>query len=106
MGFGGPVWHASISARAAGSPVNLTRKLFDLALDELAGVGDATLGEWRELGNVAVHLRRRLTPVEAAIGQIAAVVDVRGTPEFTTRIDAMRAWLPPAMRNMPLEMYP
>jgi hypothetical protein len=67
----------------------------------LVGVGDAALGEWREIGDVAVHVRRRLTAAEMRYAGIAAVVDVRGTDEFTRRVQRMRPFLPPAMRGMP-----
>lgn len=58
----------------------------------LSGIGDASLGEWFEIGDVAVHLRRRLTVVEAAGLE---VVDVRGTDEERRRLAPFRALLPP-----------
>ncbi len=105
MKFGGPVWHASISPRFP-LLVNRERRLFEIAADQLDGVGDAALGEWREVGDIAVHLRRRLTDDEAAYAEIGAVIDVRGTEEFTRRITRMRPWLPPQMRTMPDEAFP
>jgi hypothetical protein len=86
--------------------VNRERRLLDLALDQLDGVGDAARGEWREVGDIAVHLRRRLTDDEAAYAEIAEVCDVRGTEEFTRRIQRMQPWLPPQMRGLPFRAYP
>lgn len=54
-----------------------------MALSALSGVGDETLGQWEEMGKTAFHLRRRLTPDEAAA--VGEVVDVRGTPEGDRR---------------------
>ena len=77
MGFGGPVWHASV----AGSifPAVLERE----AVRQLAGLGDAAAGEWREMGNRAFHVRRRLAAREVAV--TGPVVDIRGTPEARQR---------------------
>lgn len=50
----------------------------------LAGVGDAALGEWRELGSVGsgvVHIRRRLSHAERELAGGLTVRDVRGTDE-------------------------
>lgn len=62
-------------------------------------MGDASAGEWKEVGDVAVHLRRRLTDEEAA--RVGPVVDVRGTWEMTKRINRIRKFLPEAFRNLP-----
>jgi hypothetical protein len=86
--------------------VNRERRLFDIAEDQLDGVGDVTLGEWREVGDTAVHLRRRLTDDEAAYAAIASVIDVRGTEEFTHRIQRIRPFLPLGLRTMPDEAFP
>jgi hypothetical protein len=86
--------------------VNRERRLVEIALAELAGVGDATLGEWREMGDTALHVRRRLTAVEAALAGIDAVIDVRGTEEFTRRIQQLRPFLPAPMRALPDEAFP
>ncbi len=86
--------------------VNRERRLFDIATQQLAGVGDATLGEWREIGDIAVHLRRRLTDMEAAVAGIVEVIDVRGSDEFTRRIQQMQPFLPPQLRGLALEQYP
>jgi len=90
------VWHASISSRA---PVRDPLALFPLAERALLGVGDAALGEWREVGEIAVHLRRRLTAEEAAA--VGPVVDVRGTWDMTKRLNRVRRYLPEALRHLP-----
>lgn len=77
-GFGGPVWHASASCGTYAASELVARRA-------LAGVGDALLGEWLELGRAGVvHVRRRLTPAEAA--RVNPLRDVRGTSEETERI--------------------
>jgi hypothetical protein len=76
----------------------------NLAHQELAGVGDAALGEWEERGDVAVHLRRRLTADEAA--NIGPVIDVRGTWEGQKRLTRMRRFLPPQIAQLPDEALP
>jgi len=58
-----------------------------LAERALAGVGDATLGEWREIGSRTVHLRRRVSDAERASLGGLEVRDVRGTDEERQRID-------------------
>lgn len=98
MNFGGPVWHASISAPGR---VMIPARLFTVADHVLRGVGDATLGEWREIGDIAVHLRRRVTAAEMRAAGIDAVCDIRGTEECTRRIRRLRPHLPPAMRDLP-----
>jgi hypothetical protein len=80
--------------------------LWALAEGVLRGVGDAALGEWREVGDNAVHLRRRLTAAEIRAGAIAAVCDVRGTLEYVQRIERMWPYLPPPMRLIPLDEFP
>ena len=50
---------------------------------ELAGVGDAALGEWREYSGRAFHLRRRLNAAEEQ--SVGPAVDVRGTDEARRR---------------------
>jgi hypothetical protein len=73
--------------------------LFRLAAKALDGVGDAARGEWREVGDIAVHLRRRLDDIEAAT--VGPVVDIRGTWEHTKRVNAVRRYLPEPMRRLP-----
>jgi hypothetical protein len=70
----------------------------------LDGVGDATLGEWREIGDIAVHLRRRLTEAEAA--RVGPVVDVRRTKDGMKRRNAMRRYLPAAFHQTPMDQWP
>ena len=101
MGFGGPVWHASaaeIRHRGVGlSPITSLR-LWLAAECALLGVGDATLGEWRQVGDVAVHVRRRLTAVEVA--RVGPVCDVRGTWESKKRVARMDKYLPAQWRGV------
>lgn len=87
--YGGSVWHASIAPRR----IRLSPKLLEeRALAALEGVGDATLGEWREMGAVAFHIRRRTTPEESAI--VGELRDIRGTAEVTERLRPVRHLLP------------
>lgn len=80
MGLGGPVWHVSVASR--GLPYG-RGPLEQHAERELVGVGDPHLGEWREWGDIALHIRRRLTPAEqAAVGDVQ---DIRRTPEAVRR---------------------
>jgi hypothetical protein len=79
MGFGGPVWHVSAAAGTRGTA-------WAMADRALAGVGDPALGEWREVGVRAVHLRRRLSAAERALAGGLGVRDVRGTPEERERL--------------------
>jgi len=96
------VWHASVSGR-----YSRDWHLFEeIARDELESVGDATLGEWLERGDIALHLRRRLTDGECRKGQIATVVDVRGTDEGKVRIDRMRPFLPSQIASVSAEQLP
>lgn len=100
MNFGGPVWHASVSY-----PGRFPGSLLDDARRELAGVGDATRGEWVEQREIrkdspmlrawVVHVRRRLTAEEEAI--IGPPVDIRGTAEFERRSEIIRRWASPLM---------
>lgn len=81
------MWHAS-AASSVGAP---TDKIKIAALLALEGVGDATAGEWAEISNRAVHIRRRLTEREAvAVGEVR---DVRGTGEARRRVNAIRPYL-------------
>jgi hypothetical protein len=87
MGFGGPVWHASGRARTEADG-------WKLAEDALMGAGDARLGEWREIGGIVrgwrvVHLRRRLTRIEAVGCGYPDPVDVRGTAIERARFMAL-----------------
>jgi hypothetical protein len=81
MRFGGPVWHAcALPQRMVGREfIEQTVRL------ALMGVGDASLGEWREWTEVAVdswrraqrdcvvaayRIRRRLAEAECALGEV------------------------------------
>lgn len=88
-GYGGPVWHASTAPNGITLSAEFLRAA---ALDELAGVGDPELGEWHEWSGYAHHVRRRLTPAEAAT--VGPVRDIRGTYEATKRLAAVRRHLP------------
>ncbi len=83
MNLGGPVWHASIAARRLPVPAILERE----ALRQLAGAGDASLGEWREWTGRAFHVRRRLAPAEQR--HTGPVLDIRRTPEAVRRAAAL-----------------
>jgi hypothetical protein len=89
MEFGGPVWHASIGQ--FGRPVIDAATWFAVAEQCLHGVGDAGLGEWREVGDVAVHLRRRLAPREQ-IG-VGDVCDLRRSNEGRRRLFRAKQWM-------------
>jgi hypothetical protein len=73
-------------------------ELLGVCMGALDGVGDPKLGEWVEVGETAMHLRRRLNPIEQA--SVGPVVDVRGTPEGQRRMDRARRFLP---RGFPVE---
>jgi hypothetical protein len=90
-GFGGPVWHASISTHDGRRS---TIERWTRAARALSGVGDPQLGEWRETGNIAVHLRRRVTADEWA-GRPWGM-DLRHTPEGQKRLAAPGATAIPA----------
>jgi hypothetical protein len=77
MQLGGPVWHASV----AGSLIKAV--LEREAERQLLGVGDASLGEWREVGETAFHIRRRLSEREQRA--VGPVLDIRRTDEAWMR---------------------
>lgn len=85
MNLGGPVWHASV----AGSLIKAV--LWQEAERQLAGVGDTLLGEWRETGTRAVHLRRRLSEREQRA--VGPVVDIRRSDEARLRAARLGARL-------------
>jgi len=62
--------------------------LEQMAERALNGVGDASLGEWREWTGRAFHLRRRLSEKEERM--IGPAVDVRHLPEGRERFEAVR----------------
>ena len=86
------MWHASVSP-IGGVPTERNRaQLFAEAEAALSGVGDAALGEWREVGDKAVHIRRRLTVEEART--VGPVVDLRGQREALSRLWRAQQWMP------------
>lgn len=101
MGFGGPVWHASIAPRRAYYGATMCQRFAELAL---TGLGDAQLGEWREWSGAAYHLRRRVSVAEQR--HVGPVRDIRGTAEARARADALprrvRELLPPHVVAMEL----
>lgn len=85
MNLGGPVWHASV----AGSLLKAV--LWQEAERQLEGVGDASLGEWRETGAKAVHIRRRLSEREQRA--VGPVMDIRRSGEARMRAARLGARL-------------
>ena len=65
---------------------------------QLSGVGDASLGEWREWTGRAFHIRRRLTPAEER--RTGPVQDIRATQEARDRARAVG----PMLRYAPREV--
>ncbi len=63
-----------------------------MARKALIGVGNYAWGEWSEVGNMAFHLRRRLSSGE--FDRVGAAVDIRGTLEYHERLRAMTLYLP------------
>ena len=92
------MWHCSISGVVFNSLA-----AFTVAEHVLRGVGDGRLGEWREEGAIAMHLRRRLTLAEMHWAGISGVVDVRGTPEHAYRVNRMRPYLPAGLRALSVD---
>ena len=77
MNLGGPVWHASV----AGSVIKAV--LEREAERQLSGIGDASLGEWRKVGDKAFHIRRRLSEREQR--RVGPVEDIRRSDEARMR---------------------
>lgn len=75
----GPVWHVSIAARSLPIRAVLERE----AERQLSGVGDAAQGEWREMGDRAFHVRRRLSAAEQR--SVGPALDIRRTDEAIAR---------------------
>lgn len=94
MGLGGPVWHVSVA-----SPYLPVRAQLEAeCLRQLDGVGDASLGEWREWAGRAFHLRRRLSAREQR--SVGPVVDIRGTAEALRRAQRLGSLLDHAPREV------
>jgi hypothetical protein len=100
MGFGGPVWHASVSSPllTVGSEV-----LEAMAREILDGFGDAGLGEWTEDRPKAFHIRRRLTPREQE--RVGDAVDIRGSAEEKSRMAILLYDLPEPLRSMVADSF-
>lgn len=90
----GPVWHCSVAAGSLPIRSVLERE----AVRQLAGVGDASRGEWHESDGRFFHVRRRLS--EAEERQTGPALDIRRTPEAVSR--ALR--LGPLLRFVPPEV--
>jgi hypothetical protein len=83
MQLGGPVWHVSVAS--SGIPI---KGLLEAECErQLAGVGDPSLGEWREWTGRAFHLRRRLSAREQR--DVGPVVDIRGSEEARRRVERL-----------------
>ena len=89
-GYGGPVWHASIAFHERGRPVAKVTDEHWLRADRaLSNVGDPALGEWREVGPVAAHLRRRASADEW--NDRPWGMDLRHTDEGRSRLQVVGA---------------
>lgn len=97
-GLGGSVWHASVTNHSPGG-LGLVQPY---ALDALNGVGDASLGEWRE-HHKAFHVRRRLSAAEVEASGLV-MVDMRGTVEGKMRLHKMMEQFP-RLRDFALEEF-
>jgi hypothetical protein len=94
MGFGGPVWHASIAPQRHGLT---TRRLRKVAMRVLDGVGDRK-HEWEEWTGKAYHIRRRMAVHEAQ--HIGCATDMRRTAEARKRAMEMGPHLARIPRDM------
>lgn len=81
------MWHASAASRTGLSITALEHE----ARVALLGVGDPMI-EWVESSEQVFHLRRRLTPDEAAV--VGPVRDIRGSNEARRRLNGVRHLLP------------
>lgn len=81
-----------MSALAVGKK-DLTRlDLERIALRALEGIGNAQLGEWRELTDKAFHIRRRLRPTEEML--VGPAIDLRSSWEGIERFEQMKPFIP------------
>ncbi len=94
MGFGGPVWHSSVSANLD------VERLKTIAIHVLEGVGDPE-HEWYEWTGRAYHVRRRLTDEEQKL--TGPAVDCRGTGEWSKRYYDIAHKLPEAGKRFAME---
>lgn len=69
-----------------------SKRLRQIAIIALEGVGDEVSGQWEEYTGKAFHVRRRLTSEEQK--PIGPAVDVRGTTEAVNRLNAIRIVMP------------
>lgn len=94
------MWHASSVQHGPGPDYPVLRirgpadqnLLSSIVRRTLTGSGDALLGEWLEVSEVAVHLKRRLTPAEW--GDRPWGMDLRKTPEARERLAPVLHLLP------------
>lgn len=98
MGFGGPVWHASV-APVRGSGRIHKQQLRGMAVGALAGVGGEQ--QWHQWTGYAYHLRRRLSPSEQLL--VGDAVDCRTTDEWDQRFAAAKDYLPRRALEIALE---
>lgn len=82
------MWHVSVAHK------NLAKRR-ELAEQALYGVGDASLGQWRDARGKAYHIRRRMTEDEQAIA--GSPNDIRNTVEAEGRARAVALHLPPGL---------
>lgn len=94
MGFGGPVWHASVSAALP------EEALANIAGLLLVGVGDKN-HEWHEWTGKAYHVRRLLTDEEQKL--TGPAVDCRGTGEWSARYYSIAHKLPEIAKRFAME---
>lgn len=92
------MWHASAEAANA----SLAWRMAERALK---GVGDPSLGEWRETGRTGImHLRRRLSDQERKIAGDLQVRDIRGSDEERRRLARLlrdAPYLRPLLEHVP-----
>ena len=79
-------------------------QLRDAAVNALRGVGDPQLGEWIEVGDAAVHVRRRLSERERRAAGGLDVRDIRGTDEHHLRVTRLLPHLHPSLRDRAFSM--
>lgn len=101
------MWHVSTSLAPSfrlygGRGASLTARGFlrRAAEEVLAGVGNATLGQWEEWNAAAgvLHLKRRLSAAEQEL--VGEPRDIRGTPEEREIMQRLARELPPERRRL------
>lgn len=95
------MWHASV-AHHGQHPQAVGTEHVRKAIRALNGVGSMTRGQWVEIGERAAHVRRCLSVHEQEVTGLTPR-DIRGTPEVTARLAALRRALPAELRGMPDE---